>query len=134
MNDRRLRVVLVTALVTTALAGCAAESTYGDLDRDALPVDQWPAGLVGRSSNTADVNTSRLIGEEGAVKLYLARSVEPADGVCLLVYTSDTEWVVGCGPTGLEVTAGSSLYGVLDDQAAKGDQAAISKNVFVLPG
>jgi hypothetical protein len=134
MNSRRLRAVLVTAFVTLALAGCATGSDYGDLDRDALPADRWPSDLVGRSSNTADIRTSRLVGEDSASKLYLARAIEPAGGVCLLVYTSGTEWVVGCGPTGLEVTAGSSRYGVFDDQAAKGDQGAISKNVFVLPG
>jgi hypothetical protein len=134
MNGRQRGIVLVTVFVTTALAGCASEITYGDLNRDALPADRWPSDLVGRSSNTADVETSRLVGEDSASKLYLARAIEPAGGVCLLVYTSRTEWVVGCGPTGLEVTAGSSRYGVFDDQAAKGGQGAISKNVFVLPG
>lgn len=134
MNGRRLKVVLATAFVALTLTGCASESTYGDLDRDALPADQWPSDLVGRSSNTADVNTSRLVGKDGTSRLYLARAIEPAGGVCLLVYASGTEWVVGCGPAGLEVTARSRLYGVFDDQAGRDSRSAISKNVFVLPG
>jgi len=133
MHIRRLSVVLTVAAIVGALAGCSGGSGYTDLDREASPGDEWPSDLPGYSIDSVDEQTSRLVGEFEGSTLYMARSAEPYGGICLLVYSDASDWVVGCGPAGLRVSGSSQrTYAVLTDGAESDGLQAVSKNVYVL--
>jgi hypothetical protein len=133
MRIGRLCVVLVAVVSLVALSGCAGDSGYTDLDRGAAPGDEWPSDLPGYASDSVDTETTRLAGEFEGSTLYVTRSVEPQGGICLLAHSNASDWVVGCSPAGLRVSASSQrTYAVLADGADSEGLEAVSKNVYVV--
>jgi len=133
MHVRHGGVVLAATVAAVVLAGCSSGSGYADLSPEATSRDGWPTDLPEYSTDSVDEKTSRFVGEYEGSELYLARSIEPQEGVCLLAYTDGSDWVVGCGPSGLRVSASSErTFAVLGDGATSEDLQAISTNVFVI--
>lgn len=133
MHVRHGGVVLAAMVAAVVLSGCSSGSGYADLSPEATSRDAWPSDLPEYSMDSVDEKTSRLVGKYEGSELYLARSIDPKDEVCLLAYTDGSDWVVGCGPSGLRVSASShGTFAVLGDGATNDDLEAISTNVYAI--
>lgn len=127
---RRIPWMAATALMTLlTLSACTAGPQYSDLSRAATSDDAWPSSLPKYAAANLDRGTSRLVGHDGTRSLYLASSTDPPDGVCLLIYPDNDNWVIGCGRDGLSVSGGGHTYTVRSDRSPDGGNA-ISKNVY----
>lgn len=122
--------VSAIAAAVLVLSACAVDATYSDLSRDATADDQWPSAIADDAGDGLDLASSRLVGRDGDIALYLVQSTESSRGICILAYANDDDWTLGCGGDGVEISGvGNSTYVIRSD--GRGDPGkAISKNVF----
>lgn len=133
----RRKKTLGVAVVSAALllTACANSSSYAALDREAKSSDVLPT-VVSDSDNQIISDSSRLVGEQDGVSLWLAKGSEP-DVVCLVVYPNDEEWAVTCGGAGAvqKLTGPSGGYVLAPDGMPTPEGGTqLSENVFSVPG
>jgi hypothetical protein len=127
---RHILWVAATALTTLlTLSACTTGPHYSDLSQAATANDTWPSNLPHYAAAHLDPGSSRLVGHDGTTSIYLTASNARSDGVCLLIYPDNGDWVVGCGADELSVSGGGATYTVRSD-GSPGDGTALSKNVY----
>ncbi|MCE0488426.1 hypothetical protein [Ornithinimicrobium sediminis] len=127
------RWIWATPLTTTlaaVLASCASSGGFSDLDRDREPKDSVPEVVAFPDDVEVVPDSSRSVGEYEGAELWLTRTED--DGVCLLVYPDDVDWVVGCSdipPLTVRGPAGGFTV-VSDGQDPPENATTISENVY----
>jgi hypothetical protein len=129
------RSLVVALMFAFLLTGCtASQPTYSVLDSAAESEDALPETLPSSVGNSADLATSRLVGEYDGVPLWLLPGRESST-VCLLAFPNDDDWVMGCaGDTGagaMEGPTGKYTYQP-DGFPAPQDATRISTNVYAV--
>lgn len=126
-----LTVVAVCGMLL--LTGCSTNIGYSVLDRGSSPEDALPA-VVLEQSEGVDSSTSRFIGVHDGVSFWLARS-SGREGICLIGFPSDQEWVVSCGGAGsnLAFRGTSGIYELYPDGVPAPDgPKRIFENIFLV--
>lgn len=119
-------------VATAVLTSCASTGGFSDLDRPAQENDSRPQDITLLEDEEAEIvpDSSRLVGTHEAVELWLVRT--DADGVCLVAYPEDGDWVAGCSeltPLGIGGQAGSFIV-IADGEDAPENATRVSENVF----
>ncbi|WP_062312909.1 hypothetical protein [Demequina rhizosphaerae] len=128
------RALAVAALAALLLAGCTGggEDGYADLDREAADGDALPAAVLAEATYL-DASSSRYVGEDDGVALWIARGADPDVHLCLVAVPEDEDWVVGCGYEVFGRSVGT--FALLPDGAEAPDHATpVSANVYRLEG
>ncbi|WP_062527672.1 hypothetical protein [Demequina rhizosphaerae] len=128
------RALAAGALAALLLAGCTGggEDGYADLDREAADGDALPAVVLAEATYL-DASSSRYVGEDDGVALWIARGMDPDVHLCLVAVPEDEDWVVGCGYEVFGRSVGT--FALLPDGAEAPDRAApVSANVYRLEG
>lgn len=117
------------------LTGCAPdEPKYAIFDSTADSEDAVPDALPSYAGDSADLTTSRFVGEHDGVPLWLLRGREGST-VCLLAFPDAVDWVMGCGgesgPGGMEGPSGEYVFQP-DGLPAPEDASRISTNVYAV--
>ncbi|QFG68403.1 hypothetical protein [Ornithinimicrobium pratense] len=114
------------------LTSCASTDGFSDLDRERQANDSPPETLDFADDDEILLDSSRSVGTYEGAELWLARTSD--DGVCLIAYTDEMDWVVGCSdipPLGVSGSPGSFIV-VSDGQDPPENATRISDNVFGL--
>ncbi|WP_062528983.1 hypothetical protein [Demequina rhizosphaerae] len=128
------RALAAGALAALLLAGCTGggEDGYADLDREATDGDALPAAVLAEATSL-DASSSRYVGEDDGVALWIARDADPDVHLCLVAVPADEGWVVGCGDEVFGRSVGT--FALLPDGAEAPDRATpVSANVYRLEG
>ncbi|MCP2635028.1 hypothetical protein K0817_000415 [Microbacterium sp. HD4P20] len=135
-SKKRATAAVAAACLGLLLSGCALGGTsYAALDRERQAGDELPEA-VADGSDDIDADSARHVGEHDGVEFWLARMDEP-QSVCLVVYPSDEDWVVGCSSDGgqLGVSGRSGVYSLVPDGAPVPTGATkITENLYQLGG
>ncbi|WP_299519172.1 hypothetical protein [uncultured Serinicoccus sp.] len=117
-------------VATLVMTSCASADGFADLEREAQSGDAPPVEADMPQDAGVLPDTSRLVGTHEGVDLGLARTSE--DGVCLLMYPDEEDWVWGCTErTPLTVANGSRSFVVVRDGEEAPDGATqVSDNVY----
>ncbi|WP_062465538.1 hypothetical protein [Demequina maris] len=124
----------VASVAALLLAGCtgSGEDSYADLDREAADGDALPAAVLAEATYL-DASSSRYVGEDDGVALWLARGADPDVHLCLVAVPEDEDWVVGCGYEVFGQSVGT--FAVRPDGAEPPEGfTAVSENVYRLEG
>lgn len=128
----RGRILMVAlAISTTVLTSCSSTDGFSDLDREPQANDSLPEAVDMTDGAEILSDSSRSVGTYEGTELWLAGT--PDDGVCLIAYTDEMDWVAGCGENPpLEVSGSSGTFAVVSDGQSPPENATrISENVFV---
>lgn len=122
---------LSVVLGLTGCSGSGSGSGFAVLDAAAEPGDTLPTDLPDYADDRLDPASSRFVGEHDGDRLYLAKGENAT--ICLLVYSNDRDWVIGCSRGDGTVSSGSRAYAVRPDAAPAPEGATeLSPNVFVI--
>lgn len=129
------RLFAIGLMLTLLLAGCGiTPSTYSILDSKAESEDALPDALPSYAGDSADLATSRFVGEYDGTSLWLLRG-EESSTVCLLAFPNVDEWVMGCGGDtdagAMEGPTGKYVYQP-DGLPAPQDATRVSANVYAI--
>lgn len=102
-----------TLTMAALLTGCTAGETYAIFDREAQASDALPDAVLADGDDVIDPDTSRFVGEDGDVSLWLARPAQPG-GACIVAYRSDEVWLTGCGSQ-VEISGEVGPYAIAPD-------------------
>jgi hypothetical protein len=90
-------------------------TSYSILDRDVEASDEMRAVILARD-NGIEPSSARFAGENDGVGFWVGRRAN-GEGVSLLVYPNDQDWVIGCGAGGMKVSGPAGTYGLVVDGA-----------------
>ncbi|GAA1055211.1 hypothetical protein GCM10017608_31500 [Agromyces luteolus] len=108
---RRLRATVGAMIAAAALAGCSMAGVgFADLERTERSGDELPAAAQATLLDSIDPATSRYIGEDGDLRLWLARGTTP-DSVCIVLVEPNGEAGAGCGGAGGVRVGGMGIEG-----------------------
>ncbi len=129
---RTPRVVLASLAAMLLLSGCSWMGTsYSILDRDVEASDEMRAVILARD-NGIEPSSARFAGENDGVGFWVGRRAN-GEGVSLLVYPNDQDWVIGCGAGGMKVSGPAGTYGLVVDGAPIPDNGTrLFDNVYVV--
>lgn len=115
------------------VTGCSTNVGYSVLDRSYSEADALPE-VVLEQSEGVDSSTSRFIGVDDGVSFWLTRSIG-RDGVCLIGYPNDQDWVTSCGGAGSKLAFKGRLgtYELYPDHTPKPEGAKqVFKNIVLV--
>lgn len=129
---RTPRVVLASLAAMLLLSGCSWMGTsYSILDRDVEASDEMRAVILARD-NGIEPSSARFAGENDGVGFWVGRRAN-GEGVSLLVYPNDQDWVIGCRAGGMKVSGPAGTYGLVVDGAPIPDNGTrLFDNVYVV--
>ncbi|GAA2044336.1 hypothetical protein GCM10009819_34120 [Agromyces tropicus] len=108
---RRLGAIGGTTMAAVALAGCSMAGVgFSDLDRAVRAGDELPSSAQATLQDSVDLSSSRYVGEDGDLRLWLARGLTP-DSVCLVMVSLNGEAGSGCGGPGGVAVGGMGIEG-----------------------
>lgn len=139
-SRRRLASVIALTVAMLVLTGCAADSDgYTDLERDRTSDDHVPQEIIDAFSEAFEANfeSARFVGEDDGASLWLMNGERP-ENICLLMWASPEDGIIGCGMKGAEFTSGngSRTYQVVPNGWVTDAEhvTPISSNVYVKTG
>lgn len=130
MSFQRWNLVAPLTISVAVLTSCASADGFSDLDRERQPNDSLPEVVDFSDDVEILPDSSRSVGTYEGTELWLARTAD--DGVCLIAYTDEMDWVAGCAdnpPLGVSGSPGSFTV-VSDGQDPPENAMRISENVF----
>lgn len=119
-----------------ALSACVGQVGFSDLDRPATINPPFPDLPANALDNVGDAESARYVGSHADAGLWLMKNGR--DGACLLVYSGEEDWYMGCSdtPTTFGVSGRAGEFLVLPDEtpAPSEPAAKISDNVYAVGG
>lgn len=131
MLYRARSLIIPLAISMTVLTSCSSTDGFSDLDREPQGNDSLPDAVNLADGAKMLLDSSRSVGTYEGTELWLVRTED--DGVCLVAYTDEMDWVAGCGESPpLEVSGSPGNFTVVSDGQSPPENATrISENVFV---